>query len=94
MTQQPKDYMGKKIRVCGLMSTYHDEANDKYYFSCIVPDATACCSSGIEFELKDSYKYPDDYPPEGAIIQVLGEFDSYKDGEYRYYTLRNADLVG
>ena len=60
----------------------------------IVPDATACCSSGIEFELKNGYKYPDDYPPEGAIIQVLGEFDSCKDGEYRYYTLRNADLVG
>lgn len=94
MTQKPNDYMGKKIRVCGLMSTYHDEANDKYYFSCIVPDAAACCSSGIEFVLKEEYKYPDDYPPEGAIIQVLGEFDSYKDGEYRYYTLRNTDLVG
>lgn len=29
-----------------------------------------------------------------GVAQVLGEFDSYKDGEYRYYTLRNADLVG
>ena len=74
--------------------TDDEKTDDIYYFSCIVPDATACCSSGIEFELKDSYKYPDDYPPEGAIIQVLGEFDSYKDGEYRYYTLRNAELVG
>ncbi|GEM_PF-4152557 len=29
-----------------------------------------------------------------GVAQVLGEFDSYKDGEYRYFTLRNADLVG
>ena len=94
ITQSPDEYEGKKIRVCGLMSTYHDEANDKNYYACVVPDPAGCCSLSIEFELKESYAYPEDYPKDGTVMQILGEFDSYKDGEYRYFTLRNADLVG
>ena len=54
------------------------------------PDATACCSQGIEFVLAGEHTFPDDYPNENAIITVTGLFDTYQEGEYRYCTLREA----
>ena len=76
----------------GIYSVFYDEVSDKYYFACIIMDATACCSQGIEFELRDDYKYPDDYPEEGSYICVEGVFDTYMEGENLYCTLRDAEL--
>jgi len=73
--------------------SFHDESSDKYYFACIISDATACCSQGIEFVLTDGYSYPDDYPEEGGDVCVVGVFDTYQEGGYTYCTLRNARLV-
>ncbi len=89
----PEDYMGKTIRMEGLMSYYYDQASDKRYFACIVQDATACCSQGIEFELTDDYLYPEDYPEDGENIVVEGTFDMYEEDGCTYATLRNARLV-
>ena len=61
--------------------------------SCIIQDATACCAQGIEFELADKRTYPDDYPEIDEEICVVGVFDTYKEGEYTYCTLRNAKLL-
>ncbi|MBR5177526.1 MAG: hypothetical protein IKW90_01840 [Lachnospiraceae bacterium] len=90
MMMTPEDYIGKSVKMDGIFSVYHDEAADKYYFACIIQDATACCTQGIEFELQGDYKYPDDYPDEGTEICVSGIFDTYVDGAYTYCTLRNA----
>ena len=90
MMMTPEDYIGKSVKMDGIFSVYHDEAADKYYFACIIQDATACCAQGIEFELQGDYKYPDDYPDEGTEICVSGIFDTYVDGAYTYCTLRNA----
>ena len=92
MVYYPEDYIGKKVKMNGLFSSYHDEATGKDYFACIISDATACCSQGIEFVLTDDYKYPDDYPKEGGNITVAGVFDTYMEGDGRYCTLRDAQL--
>ncbi len=92
MMTYPEDYMGKTIKVKGLFSYYYDEATGNEYFACLVPDATACCAQGIEFVLKGDPVYPDDYPELGDEICVTGVFDTYKEGEYTYVTLRQAEF--
>jgi hypothetical protein len=88
----PENYVGKNIKMDGLFTYYYDEAMDKYYFACIIMDATACCSQGIEFELTDDYVYPDDYPEDGGDICVVGTFDTYEEDGFTYCVLRDARL--
>ena len=92
MMMQPDDYIGKDVKMEGEFAPYLDEATGKYYFACIVKDATACCAQGIEFELAGDYSYPYDYPAEGATICVVGCFDTYTEGGNNYCVLRNATL--
>lgn len=88
MLYEPEDYIGKTVRMEGLFSTYHSETTGKDYYSCIIEDATACCSQGLEFALTEGYSYP----KEGTLIEVVGVFDTYEEGEYVYCTLKDAVL--
>jgi hypothetical protein len=76
MMTDPGSYIGKTVKMSGVYAVYYDEGTGKYYHACIISDATACCSQGIEFELKSGYSYPDDYPAEGGQICVTGTFDT------------------
>jgi hypothetical protein len=89
----PEDYVGKMVKMQGMMASYYDEAADKRYFACIIQDATACCAQGIEFELEGDYKYPDDYPSDGETICVEGIFETYDEAGNTYVTLRKARLL-
>ncbi len=93
MMTAPEQYVGKTVKMKGSFSQYHDENTDKYYFACIIKDAMACCSQGIEFVLNKKYKFPKDYPKEGDSICVVGVFETYKDGKDTYCTLTNARFV-
>ena len=93
MMVSPENYIGKTVKMDGSFAAYRSEASDKYYFACIIADATACCSQGIEFVLTDDYAYPDDYPEEGGEICVVGVFDTYQEGDCTYCTLRDARIV-
>ena len=73
MMMYPEDYIGKTVKMEGTCACYHDEETGKYYFACLIADATACCSQGIEFVLTDDYSCPDDYPEIGKEIFVTGE---------------------
>lgn len=88
----PDDYIGKTIKMKGNFSTYYDEATGNRYFACLIADATACCSQGIEFTLNDSYTYPDDYPEENAEITVIGTFGIYYEGDDYYCQLSNTEM--
>jgi hypothetical protein len=90
MMAAPETYIGKIIRIKGTFSVYHDEKKKKYYFACIVQDATACCAQGIEFEPAGACRYPDDYPKEGKEITVTGRFASYQEGDATYGILKDA----
>lgn len=90
MVTAPDDYLGKRVVMRGKFAV--GEGDGRYYFACIIPDATACCSQGIEFLLDGDYVYPNDYPEIGTDITVEGVFDTYYEGTYRYCQLINASF--
>ena len=92
MMTNPETYLGKTVRMTGIFSVYTDEATGKTYFACLIADATACCSQGIEFQLADGRTYPDDYPAMGEKITVSGIFDVYTEYGYQYCQLIGATL--
>ena len=90
MLQSPDEYMGKSVRMSGSFAVA--EGEDRMYYACIIRDATACCSNGIEFIWDGEHSYPEDYPKSGSDITVVGEFDKYYEGENLYIQLINAQL--
>ncbi len=93
MMTAPDGYMGKTVKMKGPFSVYHDEETGNYYFACIISDAAACCSQGIEFILAGEHTYPKDYPELGTEITVTGIFDTYEENGYRYCRLNDAEIV-
>ncbi|MCR5666146.1 MAG: hypothetical protein K6G01_04900 [Eubacterium sp.] len=92
MMVTPDDYIGKVVKMNGAFSIYEDEETGQIYYACIVQDATACCSQGIEFELAGDYTYPDDYPELDSEIVVQGTFETYEEGDLTYCRLADATL--
>lgn len=92
MVGNPDKYKGKTIKMSGMYTGYEDAFLGVHYSSCIIQDATACCSQGIEFQPKSKYKYPDDYPIDGDNVTVIGKFDTYMDGDYQFCVLKNAEI--
>ena len=74
MRYEPENYYGKVVRIEGFFSAYPNPETGEYYFNCIVPDATACCSQGIRFEPSDALVYPDDFPENGVTVTVCGTY--------------------
>lgn len=89
MVSNPADYIGKTVKMKGTFAT---DENEMYYF-CVIADATACCSQGLEFILKGDAQYPQDYPTAGDEISVVGRFESYNEGTETYYHLVESTLV-
>ncbi len=92
MMNEPEKYIGKSVKMQGAFAVYEDEFNGENVYACIVKDAAACCATGIEFIREGEHTYPDDYPKNGNEIVVRGVFDVYEDGDYKYCTLKNADM--
>lgn len=86
----PDDYKGKNIKMKGQFNQYTDEQTGKTYNAVIIPDATACCQQGLEFELSD--KTNPNFE-QGAEITVVGTFDTYSEGELLYCHLKNAKII-
>ena len=98
MMSAPDDYIGKTVRMNGQFALYQatDENGqtvpDQIYFACVIADATACCQQGLEFVLAGDVRYPDDYPELGTDITVVGEFQTYMEGEYQYCHLIDSTM--
>ena len=90
MLTSPADYLGKTVKMSGSFSVY--EEADRNYYACLIADATACCSQGIEFVLDGDPTYPEDYPELNSLITVTGIFDTYIEDGYLYCQLLNATL--
>lgn len=88
MVTSPDSYLGKTVKMKGTFT--YMKGDNRYYFACLIADATACCSQGIEFVLKKGGVFPDDYPRAGETITVVGIFDTYYEGESRYCQLKDA----
>lgn len=85
MMQSPGKYRGKQVRMKG--SAASAEYNGKTYHACLIKDATACCSQGIEYVLTEG-----DYPADGTEITVYGTFDCYEEEGKIYNNLVGAKL--
>ncbi|MBQ8139382.1 MAG: hypothetical protein IJ195_08020 [Lachnospiraceae bacterium] len=92
MMARPNDYIGKTIKMRGSYSYYYDSNSGNEYHACIIEDALACCSQGIEFVPTDAYTYPNDFPANGEEITVIGTFDIYLEADFAFMTLKNATL--
>lgn len=86
----PDDYKGKIIKMKGQFNQYTDEETGKIHNAVIIPDATACCQQGLEFELQN--KTNPNFE-QGTIITVVGTFDTYSDGKFLYCHLKNAKII-
>lgn len=93
MVTSPSDYNGKKVRMTGQFSVYEDESTGNRYFACLIADATACCSQGLEFVLSGDYTYPNDYPELGTDITVTGIFGTYDEYGNTYCQLSDAVIA-
>lgn len=54
MMNAPGDYIGKTIKMTGQFVYYENPDTKAQYFTCIIGDAMACCSQGLEFVLTGS----------------------------------------
>ncbi|WP_448920018.1 hypothetical protein [Eubacterium sp.] len=86
----PDDYKGKIIKMKGQFNQYTDEETGKIYNAVIIPDATACCQQGLEFELSDKTNPNFEQDTE---LTVVGTFDTYSDGKFSYCHLKNAKII-
>ena len=93
MVMYPSKYLGKHIKMKGIFSSYYDEEQERRFYGCVIQDALACCSQGLAFELAKPRKFPKEYPAEGAIITITGDFDFESDeGGGGFPIIRNAEM--
>ncbi|MBQ7739957.1 MAG: hypothetical protein IJT65_01805 [Eubacterium sp.] len=88
MCIKPEDYMDKKVKIKGNFSRFETE-DGKVYYSCVIPDATACCQQGLEFVTKKEMK-DEELPKEGEEIEVVGTFTTYNEGEMKYIQIKDS----
>lgn len=92
MVYEAENYIGKSVKIEGTFAVYEGEGRN--YYACLIADAAACCSQGIEFVWKGDHVYPDDYPELGSEITVTGIFDTYMEDGIEYCQLIDAEMVG
>lgn len=95
MMVTPEEYEGKMFRIDGNFYATYYEATKKYYFYCVIQDATACCAQGMEFVWGDgTHIYPQEYPEDNAEIVVEGIFETYREegDDNLYCRLSDATL--
>lgn len=99
MMVNPNDYIGKTVKMRGSFgigySCKPDGTMDEetLVFACVIADATACCSQGIEFVLSGEHAYPDDYPELGVEVTVTGTFELYDENGYEFCRLTDAEFM-
>ncbi len=89
MIYNPDQYLGKTVRILGPFDRYTEEETGRTRYVCLIRDATACCTQGIEFEPADADTA---VPEKDSMVLVSGTFDTYMDGPFLYCVLRDAVL--
>ena len=88
MLSNPSKYDGKIFRLQGILTSYEDDETNETHYSCIVPDASVCCSEGIEFVIIEG----NTYPLPGTEIFVTGIFEKYNRNGIETCRLINAEI--
>jgi hypothetical protein len=89
----PEDYIGKIIKASGFYSASYSRANDRYSHYVIMKNQEGCCVELFEFVWSGDRVYPDDYPPENALIEVTGVFTGSSDFSNIHYYLAVDDVT-
>lgn len=84
MMEDPGRYLGQRVKMSGPYYASAAELAGQYYHYCIIEDATACCAQGLEF-IYDGDTARENYPEDGAAIEVYGVFDQYEEDGLVYY---------
>ena len=92
MLNHPQQYVDQVIRMEGTFNVVQNPVTGRYYFTCLIADAMACCAQGFEFVLTEDKVYPQDYPAQGEPIRVVGTFGTYLEEDTLYCQLENARL--
>ena len=93
MVTEPAKFQGKHIKMGGVFSSYYDDQIDRRFYGCVIADALACCSQGLAFELAKPREFPKEYPAEGDVITITGDFDFESDeGGGGFPIIRNAEM--
>lgn len=93
MMYEPDRYVGKRIKMNGQFAAYGNPNTGAVYTVCIIMDATACCSQGLEFVLAGEHSYPAGYPELGTEITVVGTFQTYEENGYMDCHLVDAEIT-
>lgn len=93
MLTTPEEYIGKTVKVKGTFNVYEDDSTGNVYYACLISDATACCQQGMEFIPEGDFKYPDDFPAVGDDVTVVGQFETYKEGDLQYVHLVDSEFI-
>ncbi len=83
MMMSPDNYIGKIIRITGILIVYPDPETAEVHCGVVVQDATACCAQGFNLILPEGFSYPQDYPPSESEVTVVGEFQADRSQEDR-----------
>jgi len=86
------DYIGKTIKLSGPYRTIFFSASNQTQHFILIKDGDACCEEFMEFKLNGDRKFPDDYPEDNTLVEVVGEFNSYDERGSTYYYLKADDL--
>ncbi|MBO4217279.1 MAG: hypothetical protein J5940_05000 [Clostridia bacterium] len=89
MLTEPQNYLGKTFRIGGQYYASYFAPTDNYYHYCIIADATACCSQGMEF-IWDGNKH--EYPADYTEIVITGDFSVYEELGVTYYYIAADSL--
>lgn len=89
MMATPDQYVGKTIKMAGGYSSFRDESTGAVYHVCMIADASACCTQGMEFILREG----ESYPPLESDITVVGTFQLYDENGTTYCHLVDAEFV-
>jgi hypothetical protein len=91
--QNPWDYLGKTMKMGGPYYSYYDETTESSYHFVIIEDALACCQQGIEFLWQGGRPAAEDYPEDGAIIEITGYLEIYQEDGAEYFRLATEELT-
>lgn len=83
MVSKPEDYIGKIVKIKGILAEAQDEETGTYYTAVLIADAAACCQQGLEFEWT-GHKYPNGFPKVGSKVSLTGKFTTYEENGMTY----------
>lgn len=89
MISAPEQCLGKTIKIYGVYELYVDPDIEREYHTCIVTDAAACCSVGLEFAPAGGQ----DLPKNSDSVTLIGKFGFYEENGNRTYCLTDAVFV-